>query len=124
MGFTKSGDPFVRSPCATTYQVKRMSLCFYRSDQLSIPQTQKIRRTKGSMYLLDIQVTVCLGHSLGEIICTSFIVQKMTPQLCCVSPLSAQVVADMILADLEGKEWSIPDWLPRHYLTKIIGGAR
>ncbi|KAI1787022.1 FAD dependent oxidoreductase [Ganoderma leucocontextum] len=30
----------------------------------------------------------------------------------------AEAVAGMIVADIRGKEWSIPDWLPRHFLTE------
>ncbi|PIL27976.1 hypothetical protein GSI_09920 [Ganoderma sinense ZZ0214-1] len=30
----------------------------------------------------------------------------------------AEAVAGMIVADIQGKEWSVPDWLPRHFLTK------
>ncbi|OSC96675.1 FAD dependent oxidoreductase [Trametes coccinea BRFM310] len=30
----------------------------------------------------------------------------------------AEAVAQMILADIEGKEWTIPEWLPRHHLTE------
>jgi hypothetical protein len=30
---------------------------------------------------------------------------------------SAQVVAEMISANMRGTEWSCPTWLPRHYLT-------
>ncbi|CDO74745.1 hypothetical protein BN946_scf184411.g2 [Trametes cinnabarina] len=33
-------------------------------------------------------------------------------------PHSAEAVAQMIVADLQGKEWSIPEWLPHHHLTK------
>ncbi|PIL27975.1 hypothetical protein GSI_09919 [Ganoderma sinense ZZ0214-1] len=29
----------------------------------------------------------------------------------------AEAVAGMIVADIEEKEWSVPDWLPRHFLT-------
>ncbi|EIN13046.1 DAO-domain-containing protein [Punctularia strigosozonata HHB-11173 SS5] len=28
-----------------------------------------------------------------------------------------EVVADMIVSDILGKTWNIPDWLPKHYLT-------
>ena len=24
----------------------------------------------------------------------------------------------MIVADIQGEEWSVPDWLPRHFLTE------
>ncbi|TBU39321.1 FAD dependent oxidoreductase [Dichomitus squalens] len=30
----------------------------------------------------------------------------------------AEAVAGMIIADIQGKDWSIPDWLPRHHLTQ------
>lgn len=30
---------------------------------------------------------------------------------------SAEVVANMITAELSGREWVVPEWLPRHYLT-------
>ncbi|OCH86540.1 FAD dependent oxidoreductase [Obba rivulosa] len=30
----------------------------------------------------------------------------------------AEAVAQMILSDMEGKEWTPPEWLPRHYLTQ------
>ncbi|KAI9069868.1 DAO-domain-containing protein [Trametes sanguinea] len=30
----------------------------------------------------------------------------------------AEAVAQMILADMQGKEWTIPAWLPRHHLTE------
>ncbi|KAI0693386.1 FAD dependent oxidoreductase [Cerioporus squamosus] len=30
----------------------------------------------------------------------------------------AEAVAAMIFADITGKEFAVPDWLPRHYLTK------
>ncbi|KAG8716201.1 hypothetical protein FRC11_007375 [Ceratobasidium sp. 423] len=35
----------------------------------------------------------------------------------------AEVVAQMIYADISGNEWSPPDWLPRHLLTKRNEGA-
>ena len=31
---------------------------------------------------------------------------------------SAEAVAGMIVADMQGKEWRVPDWLPRHFLTE------
>lgn len=31
---------------------------------------------------------------------------------------SAEAVAQMILADIHGEEWTAPDWLPRHHLTQ------
>jgi hypothetical protein len=30
---------------------------------------------------------------------------------------SAEVIAQMILAEISGKEWKEPDWLPQRYLT-------
>ncbi|KAH9893649.1 FAD dependent oxidoreductase [Cubamyces lactineus] len=29
----------------------------------------------------------------------------------------AEAVAQMMVADIQGKEWSVPEWLPRHHLT-------
>ncbi|KAH9852000.1 FAD dependent oxidoreductase [Lenzites betulinus] len=30
----------------------------------------------------------------------------------------AEAVVQMMLADISGKEWTVPDWLPRHHLTQ------
>ncbi|EIW59961.1 FAD dependent oxidoreductase [Trametes versicolor FP-101664 SS1] len=30
----------------------------------------------------------------------------------------AEAVAQMIVADIQGKEWEVPEWLPRHHLTQ------
>lgn len=30
---------------------------------------------------------------------------------------SAEAVAELILADLKGEAWTVPEWFPRHYLT-------
>lgn len=32
---------------------------------------------------------------------------------------SADAVAQMIVADILGKAWTPPDWLPRHYITQL-----
>lgn len=38
---------------------------------------------------------------------------------------SAEAVAGLILADLKGEAWTVPEWFPRHYLTtdslRLIG---
>ncbi|KAA1470062.1 DAO-domain-containing protein [Dentipellis sp. KUC8613] len=36
----------------------------------------------------------------------------------------AEAAASMITAELAGKEWSPPDWLPRHYITTSTNGAQ
>ena len=30
---------------------------------------------------------------------------------------SAEVVVDMIISEIDGLKWTIPDWLPERYLT-------
>lgn len=32
-------------------------------------------------------------------------------------PHSAKVVVDMIISELAGRQWAIPEWLPERYLT-------
>jgi hypothetical protein len=31
---------------------------------------------------------------------------------------SAQVIAEIIVSEITGKNWTLPEWLPRHYLTE------
>jgi hypothetical protein len=33
---------------------------------------------------------------------------------------SGEAVADMIVSDMLGKTWSLPHWLPKHYLTTSL----
>lgn len=30
---------------------------------------------------------------------------------------SAKVVADMVISEITGRKWSMPEWLPERYLT-------
>ena len=66
------------------------------------------------MYLLGIQDTVCHEHLLGEchVMMMPFHCDSIEHFLCS----SAEAVAQMMIADMEGKEWEVPDWFPRSYL--------
>lgn len=76
------------------------------------------RHLRASIYVLDIQDTVCLGHTLGEIRHG-----EANPRDPLTTRFSAEVIARMLAAKLNGSnEWELPSWLPRHYLTSAQPG--
>ncbi len=59
----------------------------------------------------------CHAHSHGEY-SSDWHDSDFTPFIPTSSyQTSAEAVAGLILADLKGEAWTVPEWFPRHYLT-------
>ncbi len=80
-------------------------------DPLSTPQRGS-RPVNTS--LLDIQDMECHAHSHGEYSIDWYNYDLTTTTS--YKP-SAEAVTGLILADLKGEAWTVPEWFPRHYLT-------
>jgi hypothetical protein len=72
-----------------------------------------VTSTKDSLLLPDTVVMACLVPLHGSFsILTQFSISRLINAY-----ISAQVVAQMVVSEISATEWTIPDWLPKHYLT-------